>query len=372
VASKVGIGGFLSSSARAHDSLGGERSLGIGDIAGVVTMCDAGSTTDVDRDTLRAVTPTQLRAYSAVVRCGSVKQAAAQLEVSESAVSLHIGQLRKELGDQLFLRTANGLTFTPGGLRLASRATELLGLQDITVLEVSAAGQGRRLLRVGASSLFAEHAAPGLIELFANRAADLDVELSVRNPGSFVEALIERSIDIAIGPPPALPDPAVRCRPVMYYKVVVVAGPDHPLAGTQPSPRQLRDQTWLLGPSAAADRGAIPTLLRRLGVPDDRQQIFQSHAAAIEEAKRGRGVAAALSFTVGPEVRKGHLVQFCGPHAALEEVWHSLTLAETGNPSAAAELDRFASTPRAIQAMMRGSGVNVARFKPSIHVTLWS
>ena len=100
------------------------------------------------------------------------QQAAAQLEVSESAVSLHIGQLRKELGDQLFSRTANGLTFTPGGLRLASRATELLGLQDITVLEVSAAGQGRRLLRVGASSLFAEHAAPGLIELFASRAAE--------------------------------------------------------------------------------------------------------------------------------------------------------------------------------------------------------
>ncbi|MFC7528362.1 LysR family transcriptional regulator [Actinoplanes sp. GCM10030250] len=318
------------------------------------------------------MTPTQLRAYSAVVRLGSVKQAAAQLEVSESAVSLHIGQLRKELGDQLFSRTAGGLAFTPGGLRLASRATELLGLQDITVLEVSAAGQGRRLLRVGASSLFAEHAAPGLIELFASRAADLDLELSVRNPSSFVESLLERSIDIAIGPPPAAPDPAVSFRPVMYYRIVTVASPDHPLAGTQPTPRQLREQTWLLGPSAVAGSGAIRTLVRRLGVPDDRQQIFQSHAAALEEAKRGRGVAAALSFTVAPEVRKGHLVQFCGPHAGIEDVWHSITLAEPGTPSAAGELARFASTPRAIQAMMRGTGVAVARFKPSVHVTLWS
>ena len=58
---------------------------------------------------------------TAVVRLGSVKQAAAQLEVSEAAVSLHIGQLRRELGDQLFGRTAAGLAFTPGGLRLASR-----------------------------------------------------------------------------------------------------------------------------------------------------------------------------------------------------------------------------------------------------------
>ena len=97
------------------------------------------------------MTPTQLRAFAAVVRLGSVKAAAAELLVTEAAVSLHVGQLRKELGDQLFTRTSAGLAFTPGGLRLASRAVELLGLQDRTVLEVRAAGDGRRMLRLGTS-----------------------------------------------------------------------------------------------------------------------------------------------------------------------------------------------------------------------------
>ncbi|MFD0525035.1 LysR family transcriptional regulator [Paractinoplanes durhamensis] len=234
------------------------------------------------------MTPTQLRAYSAVVRLGSVKQAAAELSVSESAISLHIGQLRKELGDQLFTRTAAGLAFTHGGLRLASRAAEMLGLQDITVLEVSTAGRGRRLLRVAASSLFAEHAAPGLIELFAGRAADLDVELSVHNPAQFEALLLTRAADIAIGPRPAT-ETGMVSRPVMNYRVVVVAGPAHPLAAVRASAAQLRDQTWLLGPSAAVDMGAIPALLRRLAVPESNQQIFQSHAAALEEAKRGKG-----------------------------------------------------------------------------------
>lgn len=337
------------------------------------------------------MTPTQLRAYSAVVRLGSVKQAAAELEVSESAVSLHIAQLRKELGDQLFSRTAAGLGFTPGGLRLASRAAEMLGLQDITVLEVSAAGRGRRLLRVGASSLFAEHAAPGLIELFASRADDLDVELSVRNPASFETLLLTRAIDIAIGPLPAVAlasEDAVLARPMMNYRLVLVAAPDHPLAASsapaQPSlvaslrpPRaasagQLREQTWLLGPSAAASSEAVQALLRRLTVPEDHQQIFQSHAAALEEAKRGRGVAPAPIFAVAPDVRAGRLVQLAGPQTTVEATWHTLTLAEKGTPSAAAELSRFASTPRAIQAMMRGAGAKVGHFKPSVHVTLWS
>lgn len=318
------------------------------------------------------MTPTQLRAYAAVVRLGSVKQAAAQLEVSESAVSLHIGQLRRELGDQLFTRTAAGLAFTPGGLRLASRAAELLGLQDRTVLEVSAAGRGRRLLRVAASSLFAEHAAPGLIELFAKRAADLEVELSVRDPAHFDALLLTRTVDIAIGPQPAAVDPALTHRPVMNYRLALVVGPDHPLAGVTAGPHQLREQMWLLGPSAASDVGAVPAVLRRLGVPEEHQQIFQSHAAALEEAKRGKGVAAGLSFRVAQDLAHGHLVAVNGPQVTLDAVWHSVMLTEQGGPSAAAELSRFAATPRAIQAMMRGAGVTVGHFRPSVHVTLWS
>ena len=35
--------------------------------------------------------------------------------------------------------------------------------------------------------------------------------------------------------------------------------------------------------------GVIPGMIQRIGVPEERQQIFQSHAAALEEAKRGGG-----------------------------------------------------------------------------------
>jgi LysR family transcriptional regulator, low CO2-responsive transcriptional regulator len=49
-----------------------------------------------------------------------------------------------------------------------------------------------------------------------------------------------------------------------------------------------------------------------------------------------------------------------------------LTLADQQAPPAASELARFVTTPRATQAMLRGAGVTPGRFKPSIHVTLWS
>ena len=49
-----------------------------------------------------------------------------------------------------------------------------------------------------------------------------------------------------------------------------------------------------------------------------------------------------------------------------------MTLQPHSQLPAAAELLRFMTTPRATQAMIRGAGVQVGRFRPSVHVTLWS
>jgi len=318
------------------------------------------------------VTPTQLRAFSAVVRLGSVKAAAAELGVTEAAVSLHVGHLRKELEDRLFARTGSGLAFTPGGLRLASRAGEMLGLQERTIREVGQAGTGKRLMRVAASSLFAEHAAPGLIELFVSRAADLDVELSVHNAGEFDSLLSTRTVDVAIGPKPRqLPETLV-AKSFLNYQIIVVAGPRHPLARVQTRPTQLREQIWLLGPSAAGDDAVVRGMLRRYDVPEEHQRIFQSHAAALEETTHNKGISLALSFAVADDIANGRLVQISGPGVKGDGVWSTMTLPEHSLLPAAAELTRFISTPRATRAMLRGSGINIGRFRPSVYVTLWS
>lgn len=325
------------------------------------------------------MTPTQLRAFAAVVRLGSVKKAAAELRVSEAAVSLHIGQLRKELGDALYTRTGSGLAFTPGGLRLASRSAELLGLQDRTILEVSQAGNGRRLLRIASSSMFAEYAAPGLIELFAGRAADLDVEMSLHDPTHFADLLASRTVDVAIGPQiPRAAGPGggipgdILVRPFLKYEIAAVVAPAHALAHVTPGVAEMRRQTWLLGPAGAGSVGLVPTVLRRIGVPDPNQRIFQSQSAAVEQAKRGRGVCLALSWAVAADVAAGDLVRVAGPLGRAEGSWSIAALAGGAAPPAAAELMRFITSPRATQAMLRGSGVALGRFRPSIHVTLWS
>ncbi|MGZ5366633.1 LysR family transcriptional regulator [Aeromicrobium sp.] len=318
------------------------------------------------------MTPAQLKAFASVVRHGSVKAAAAELQVTEAAVSMHVAQLRKDLGDQLFLRSGSGLAFTAGGLRLASRSAEILGLQDRTVYEVSQAAAGRRMLRIATSSLFAENAAPGLIEMFTSRAKDLDVELSVRSPKLFESLLASRSIDVAIGPEyPGISDTFVR-KPFLGYTVIVVAGADHPMAGHPMSAAQLSAQTWFLGPSAISDAGAIARMIHRLAVPEDNQRIFQNDAAALEEAKRAHGLALAVSFSVSAEIASERLVKVVGQGCEMRGTWSAAALPQDGMPSSASEFLRFVTTPRATQAMLRGAGVKISHFRPSVHVTLWS
>jgi DNA-binding transcriptional LysR family regulator len=318
------------------------------------------------------VTPAQLRAYSAVVRLGSAHAAAAELGMSDAGISMHIAQLRKELNDPLFTRTATGLSFTPGGLRLASRAVEILGLQQQTAIEVTEAASGRRMLRIAASTAFAEHAAPGVIELFSSRADDLSVELSIHPTSRFRDLIAARAVDIALGPAPADPDASLTVRPFLKYQIITVAAPNSPLAGVPVTPALLRDQQWMLGPSAGSVEGEIARLLRGLGIPQNRQRIFQSDAAAVDEVQRVGGLAPAIGFAVAKDLAAGRLVQIKRADLQAGGEWCASALPAPACQPVVTELMNFITTPRCTQAMVRGTGVGVARFRPKVHVTLWS
>jgi DNA-binding transcriptional LysR family regulator len=303
-----------------------------------------------------------------------VRAAAEELGMSDAGISMHVAQLRKELDDPLFAKTSAGLAFTPGGLRLASRAVEILGLQQQTAIEVTEAAHGRRLLRIAASSAFAEHAAPGLIELFSSRANDLSVELSVHPTSRFRELISSRAVDIALGP--SVDDKtaggAVVVRPFLRYQILTVAAPGSPLATHSPTPAMLREQHWMLGPSAGSADGEIASILNNLAIPESQQRIFQSDAAALEEVQRVGGVTLAIGFAVGKDLSGGRVVHVKGPGLQAPGEWCAMTLAPSARQPAVSELVRFITTPRCTQAMLRGTGVGVTRFRPKVHVTLWS
>ena len=82
----------------------------------------------------------QLRTFALVAELGSLRAAATALGVSEPAVSAAVAALRADLGDPLFRRTGTGISLTPGGRALATRARELVRLayfEQLTQIEIA-------------------------------------------------------------------------------------------------------------------------------------------------------------------------------------------------------------------------------------------
>ena len=74
---------------------------------------------------MRRVTLKQLRALSAVMRMGTISNAAQALHVTPPAVALQLRQLEANAGMPLFERTDDGLRATEGGREILATAARL-------------------------------------------------------------------------------------------------------------------------------------------------------------------------------------------------------------------------------------------------------
>jgi LysR family transcriptional regulator, low CO2-responsive transcriptional regulator len=313
------------------------------------------------------MTLAQLQSFVLVARLGSVKAAAAQLSVTEPAVSVAVSALRKELGDELFVRNGRGIALTEGGRRLAALATEILGLAEQARRSV-ASGESRRV-SVVATSLVAEHIAP-LIELFTSREEGLEVSVEPLAGGEFAEALEHRRADIALGPSPGIE--RIASAPFLRCRLIIVAAPSHPLAGARGiAPSALAGERWLVGqPSLDPTTGTGLFFARNDLAPE--VATYSSHAGAISAAAAGEGIVLTLSHSVVDEVRRRALVRLDVRGTPVMEMWHASTLGLGRALPAALELQRFATTAEATQAISSGrAGAVSSHARPQVHVTLW-
>ena len=319
------------------------------------------------------MTLAQLQSFVLVARHGSVKAAAAELEVTEPAVSVAVAALRKELGDELFVRSGRGIALTPGGRRLAALASEILGLAEQARRSVpDSPGESRRL-RLVATSLVAEHIGP-LIDMFTAREDGLEVSVESVPGASFGDLLEHRRADIALGPHPG-PERAatIASAPFLRCRLIIVAAPGHALAGRRAiAPGTLARERWLVGEPDIDPTTAAGLFFARNGLDPSEVATYSNHAAAIAAAAAGEGIALTLSHSVVDEVRRRALVRLDVRGTPIVELWHASTLGLGRALPAALALQRFATTSDATQTLSTGrAGAVSTRVRPKVHVTLW-
>jgi DNA-binding transcriptional LysR family regulator len=249
-----------------------------------------------------AVTVTQLRAFLAVVRTGSVRAAAAELVVTQPSVSAAIAALSRELGAELTERAGRSVRPSAAGEAFAPYAAHVVGLLaegEQAVREVSA-GESREL-RIAAVTTAAEHLLPALLGGFTRGNPGVRLAIDVGNRERVFRRLAAHEADVAIAGR-APPDTGLVSARFRENTMVVITQPGDPLAArASVDLAELADRTWLLREEGSGTRAYNEALIARL---DLRPRILTlgSNGAIKAAVRAGLGVAALSRDAVALEL----------------------------------------------------------------------
>lgn len=230
----------------------------------------------------------QLQVFESVARHLNHSRAAAELFLSQPAVSMQIKQTEQTIGLPLFEQAGKKLFLTEAGREMLHYARSMLQMmQEMETVFDEMKGLEHGHLNISVVST-ANYFMPQMLAKFIQAHPRIKVSLSVANRDAVIKQLAENIADLAImGQPPEGTD--MVAEPFMQNPLVVIAAPTHPLARTKKiQPRQLMSETFLLREQGSGTRGVVERFFagHRLPLPahmemDTNEAIKQSVQAGI-------------------------------------------------------------------------------------------
>ena len=202
----------------------------------------------------------------AVVQRGSMAKAAAELAISQPAVSKAISDMEHMFGLRLLDRSRSGIEPTTYGRALVMRGQAIfdelkLGVEELAFLSDPTVGN----LRIGSTESVAASFLPAVIKRFSleQPRVRLDVAQTVMSTLHYRE-LRERRIDLLIGRIPAPFDEDDLEAEVVYHdEAVVIASRSSKWAKSRKLKlAELAGERWILPPPDTMQGAAIPKVFR--------------------------------------------------------------------------------------------------------------
>ncbi|WP_316522455.1 LysR family transcriptional regulator [Kitasatospora brasiliensis] len=170
-----------------------------------------------------------VRTFAAIAEAGQFQKAAADLAITQQAVSKRVAALERALGVRLFTRTPRGAELTIDGQAFLPHARELLRVAERAAASVRA---GRRPLRVDVIN--SRGAVSGLMRGFHHAHPDIDLDvLMLLDIETAVSAIRSGTIDASFRAVamPGRPLPAdIDSARVLDEPLQLLTGPAHALA----------------------------------------------------------------------------------------------------------------------------------------------
>jgi molybdate transport repressor ModE-like protein len=285
----------------------------------------------------------------AVARAGSLNSAAAELGVSQQAVSSRVRAMEAQSGVTLISRSARGSTLTAEGVVVAEWATRLLAVAAQLDAGIAALRQDhRQRLRVSASLTVAEQLLPAWLVSFRAGArgpggADAggpgaEIVLTAANSDAVIAHVSDGRADVGFIEGPHVPA-ALRRRVVARDRLVVVVPPAHAWArrGTVTA-AELAATPLVSREEGSGTRDALTAALAATLGPHAGQApaaLSLSTTAAIRAAVlAGAGPAVLSDLAVGDDIAAGRLAAIAVPgldlRRALRAIWRGSAVLPAG------------------------------------------
>lgn len=241
---------------------------------------------------MRRTTFRQLEIFEAIGRLGSFTRAADELHLTQPTVSMQIKKLTDTVGAPLLEQVGKKVHLTDTGHDLVKAAREIVSILDgftMSVAERQGMKKGRlKLMAITTASYFA----PRLLGEFSRLYPGIEVTLRVTNREKLLASMADNPDDLYIlGQPPE--DIDVVATPFMENPLVVLAPPDHPLAGKKKIPlKRLAQEPWLMREAGSGTRIAIEKLFAGKGIELHPRLELGSNEAIKQAILSGLGISA--------------------------------------------------------------------------------
>jgi LysR family transcriptional regulator, low CO2-responsive transcriptional regulator len=264
----------------------------------------------------------QLRVFEAVARQLSYTRAAEELHLSQPAVSMQVRQLEDEVGLPLFEKLGKTIALTEAGRELYHYSRSInRSLQEMEEVLQAMKGVNRGRLSVAVASTV-NYFAPKLLAVFHQRYPGIALRLDVTNREQLVRLLEANAVDMVLmGQPPEAVD--VESEAFMENPLVVIAPPEHPLAGERNiDVARLASEVFVMREPGSGTRQAMERFFaeHRIAI---RHGMQMTRNEAIKQAVRaGLGLSVVSLHTVELELETQRVVVLDVEEFPIERQWH--------------------------------------------------
>lgn len=248
----------------------------------------------------------QIEAFVQVAAHRSFSRAAEMLQLTQPSITARIQALERALGEDLFERGGRGVRLTDAGqafLPYAERILQTLREGRDAVEEVRNVHLGS--LHLGSALTISTYVLPKILRTFSRRYPGVRISIRTGRSEQVLNMLLADEVQAALVR--SLHHPDIEAVHLYDDEIVLVANPNHPIAGGSITIEEVAAQPLIFFDRGSSYYGLTHSFFRQAGVIPNVAMELDSLEATKRMVEQGLGIALVPLVTIERELELGTL-----------------------------------------------------------------